>query len=47
MRGHQQKKDSFAGGLALLAAVGCLCWKGLKRVDARLREQAETKREKK
>ena len=47
MSGHQQKKDSFAGGLALLAAVGCLCWKGLKRGDARLREQAAAKREKK
>ena len=44
---RQQKKDSLAGGLAILAAVGCLCWKGLKRVDARLREQAAAKREKK
>ncbi len=46
MSSHQQKKDSLVGGFATLAAVGCLCWKGLKRVDARLKEQAESKRKK-
>ena len=41
---RQQKKDSLAGGLAILSAVGCLCWKGLKRVDARLQAEAKRKR---
>jgi hypothetical protein len=42
-----QKKDSYAGGLAILAAAGYLCLKGLKQVDARLKKQAEQKRSKK
>jgi hypothetical protein len=42
-----KKKDSYAGGLAILAAVGYLCLKGLKQVDAHLKEQAEWKRQKK
>lgn len=36
-----RKRDSAAGGLALLAAAGCLCWKGLKAVDRRLRQKTE------
>jgi hypothetical protein len=42
-----KRKDNYAGGLAILAAAGYLCLKGLKQVDARLKEQAERKRQKK
>lgn len=34
-----RKRDSAAGGLAILAAAGVLCWKGLKAVDRRLRQK--------
>lgn len=40
------KRGSAAGGLALLAAAGCLCWKGLKTVDRRLRQKTEQKGQK-
>ncbi len=34
-----RRRSSAAGGLALLAAAACLCWKGLKAVDRRLEKQ--------
>ena len=37
--GTMGKRDSAAGGLAILAAAGVLCWKGLKMVDRRLRHR--------
>ena len=39
-----QKKDSPAGGLGILAAVGWLCVKELRRVDARSKKKADAKR---
>ena len=44
MSGQQRKKDSLAGGLGILSAVGWLCVKELKRVDARLQAEAKRKR---
>ena len=44
MSGQQRKKDSLAGGLGMLAAVGWLCVKELRRVDARLKKKADAKR---
>lgn len=44
MSGQQRKKDSLAGGLGILSAVGWLCVKELKRVDARLKKKADAKR---
>ena len=41
--GSMRKRDSAAGGLAILAAAGVLCWKGLKAVDRRLRQSGEQK----
>ena len=35
------KKEGFAGGLGILAAAAYLCVKGLKRVDAHMREKAK------
>lgn len=37
----KNKKDSLTGGLGLLAAAVYLCLKGLKRVDAHLKKEAE------
>lgn len=42
--GTIKKRDSAAGGLAILAAAAYVCWKGLKRVDRRLREKGEEKK---
>ena len=39
MTRHSSGKNHFAGGLGLLAAAACLCLKGLKRIDRRLREK--------
>ena len=46
MKGEQKKKQGFLGGIGLLAAAGCLCYQGLKRVDARLRKKEEKDRNK-
>lgn len=37
------KKQDFLGGIGILAAAAYLCYKGLKRVDARLRKKTEKK----
>lgn len=37
--GAVRKRDSAAGGLAILAVAACLCWKGMRKVDRRLREK--------
>ena len=37
------RKDGLAGGLGILAAAAYLCYQGLKRVDARLREKTGKK----
>jgi hypothetical protein len=42
--GNTGKQDSPLGGLGLLAAAVYLCVKGLKKVDARLKKQAERDR---
>ena len=44
--GVRDKRNSAAGGLVILAAAGCLCWKGLKAVDRRLRQKSGKKTEK-
>ena len=44
--GTIKKRDSAAGGLAILAAAAYACWKGLKRVDRRLRQKRERERKK-
>lgn len=36
-----EKTDGTLGGLMILAAVSCLCLKGMKRVDARLKVKKE------
>ena len=41
--GSMGKRESAAGGLAVLAAAGVLCWKRLKAVDRRLRQKTEGK----
>ena len=46
MNSRQQKKDSPAGGIALLAAVGWLCLKELKRIDTRLKDKSDARRKK-
>ena len=43
MEKNSGKQNHFGAGLALLAAVACLCVKGLKRVDAHMREKAKKK----
>lgn len=42
--GTMRKRDSAAGGLAILAAAVCLCWKGLKAADRRLRQKEKRRR---
>lgn len=43
--GTMRKRDSAAGGLAILAAAAvCLCWKGLKAADRRLRQKEKRRR---
>ena len=42
--GTIKKRDSAAGGLAILAAAAYVCWKGLKRVDRRLWQKGEEKK---
>ena len=42
--GAMRKRDSAAGGLAILAAAGVLCWKGLKAADRRLRQKGERRK---
>jgi hypothetical protein len=37
------RRESAAGGLAILAAAAYFCMKGLKRVDAKLKKKAEKK----
>lgn len=39
----KKKNDGLAGGLGILAATVYLCYKGLKRVDERLRKKKEKK----
>lgn len=34
-----RKRDSFAGGAALLSAMAYLCLKGLKKVEERLKRR--------
>ncbi len=34
------KKNFFAAGLGILAAAACLCLKGLKQVDQRLKKKS-------
>ena len=46
MGGQQRKKDSLAGGFGILAAVGWLCLRELKRVETRLKEKTEKKKRK-
>ena len=38
-----KKRDSAAGGLAILAAAAYVCWKELRRVDRRLRRKRKMK----
>ena len=40
---ERKKKEGFAGGLGLLAAAAYLCYRGLKRVDAKLRKHGGKK----
>lgn len=37
------RKNHFGPGLALLAAAACLCVKGLRRAEDRLKQKAEKK----
>ena len=43
MKPDRERKEGLLGGLGLLVAAGCLCCRGLKRVDAHLRKKAEKK----
>jgi len=38
------KRDSFAGGIGILAAASALCWHGLRKLDGHFRKQFEKKR---
>lgn len=44
MAENRGKKEHYAGGVGLLVATACLCYKGLKRVEARLKESADKKK---
>ena len=37
----KDRKDGYLGGLAILAAVSCLCLRGLKKADARLKKKSK------
>ncbi|SFP20380.1 hypothetical protein SAMN05216343_10493 [Oscillibacter sp. PC13] len=41
--GKDKREKGLAGGIAILAAAACICIRGLKRVDAKLKEKAEKK----
>ena len=43
MADNRGKKEHYAGGVGLLVATACFCYKALKRVEARLKEKAEKK----
>ena len=45
MKKQNNQKNSYLGGLGILAAASVLCLKGMKKVNARLREKAEKKTE--
>lgn len=40
---EKQRKNGLAGGLAILAAAACLCYRGLRGVDEKLRKKSEKK----
>ena len=44
MAGDHNRKENYAGGVGLLLATACICYKALKRVEARLKEKAEKKK---
>ena len=44
MADNRGKKENYAGGVGLLLATACVCYKALKRVEARLKEKAEKKK---
>lgn len=44
MAKNTEKREGFAGGLGILVAAAYLCIKGLKQVDAHLKEKAEKKK---
>lgn len=44
MAENRGKKEHYAGGVGLLVATACLCYKALKRVEARLKESADKKK---
>ena len=39
-----KKKENWAGGVGILAAAVYLCVKGLRQVDARIRERSGKKK---
>ena len=43
MAENRGKKENYAGGVGLLVATACICYKALKGVEARLKEKAEKK----
>ena len=43
MADNRGKKENYAGGVGLLVATACICYKALTRVEARLNEKAEKK----
>lgn len=44
MAENRGKKEHYAGGVGLLVATACLCYKALKRVEVRLKESADKKK---
>ena len=44
MAENRGKKEHYTEKVRLLVATACLCYKGLKRVEARLKESAEKKK---
>ena len=43
MEKNTGRQNHFGTGLALLAAAACLCVKGLRQVEDRLKEKTEKK----
>lgn len=37
---QSRKQNSFAGGLGILAAAACLCLRGLRQIDRRLKKKS-------
>ena len=44
MAENRGKKENYAGGVGLLVATACVCYKVLKRVEVRLKEKEEKKK---